>query len=80
MKIPVIRKLVNQYTVTELQAAEEALYDEKSLPIEVEGDDEGEQLTHIIAALWVKNDMFQNNTELGKSLRNYTQKVRSSID
>jgi hypothetical protein len=80
MKIPVIRKMVNQYTTTDLQAAEQALYDEKPMPIEVEGDDEGEQLTHIIAALWIKNDMARNNTELGKSLRNYTQKVRSSID
>ncbi len=80
MKIPVIRKLVTQYSVNELQAAEQALYNEKPTPIDVEGDDEGEQLTHIIAALWIKNDMARNNTELGKSLRNYTQKVRSSID
>lgn len=80
MKIPVIRKLVTQYSVNELQAAEQALYDEKPMPIDVDGDDEGEQLTHIIAALWIKNDMVQNHTELGKSLRNYTQKVRGSID
>jgi tetrahydromethanopterin S-methyltransferase subunit A len=80
MKVPAIRKLVNQYSVDELQSAEEALYEEKPMPIEVEGKDEGEQLTHVIAALWIKNDMAQNNLELGKSLRNYTQKVRSSID
>ncbi len=80
MKVPAIRKLVNQYSVDELQSAEEALYEEKPMPIEVEGEDEGEQLTHVIAALWIKNDMAQNNLELGKSLRNYTQKVRSSID
>jgi hypothetical protein len=80
MKIPAIRKLVDHFSAAELQAAEKALYDEKPLPIEVEGEDEGEQLTHIIAALWIKNDMAQNNTELGKSLRNYTRKVRSSID
>lgn len=80
MKIPVIRKLVTQYTATDLQVAEQCLYDEKPMPIDVEGEDEGEQLTHIIAALWIKNDMVQNHTELGKSLRNYTQKVRSSID
>jgi hypothetical protein len=80
MKVPAIRKLVNQYSVDELQSAEEALYEVKPMPIEVEGEDEGEQLTHVIAALWIKNDMAQNNLELGKSLRNYTQKVRSSID
>lgn len=33
MKIPVIRKLVTQYSVNELQAAEQALYNENQHPL-----------------------------------------------
>jgi len=80
MQLPVIRKMVEAYTIEELQAAEAAIYDEKKPDIEIEGEDEGEQLTHIIAALWIKDDMEKNGTELKNSLRAYTQKVRKSID
>ncbi|PKP54008.1 MAG: hypothetical protein CVT92_01285 [Bacteroidetes bacterium HGW-Bacteroidetes-1] len=80
MKVPVIKKLAETYSLEELQNAENAIYDEQQPSIEVEGEDEGEQLTHIIAAIWIKNDMAENGSELKNSLRNYTQKVRKSID
>lgn len=80
MKVPVIKKLAETYSLEELQNAEKAIYDEQQPSIEVEGEDEGEQLTHIIAAIWIKNDMAENGSELKNSLRNYTQKVRKSID
>ena len=57
MKVPVIKKLAETYSLEELQNAEKAIYDEQQPSIEVEGEDEGEQLTHIIAAIWIKNDM-----------------------
>jgi hypothetical protein len=80
MKIPAIKKLVESCSVEQLQQAENELYDEQLPSVEVEGEDEGEQLTHIIAALWIKNDMAENGTDLKTSLRTYTQKVRKSID
>jgi hypothetical protein len=80
MKIPAIKKLVESYSIEQLQQAENELYDEQLPSIEVEGEDEGEQLTHIIAALWIKNDMSANGSDMKTSLRNYTQKVRKSID
>jgi hypothetical protein len=80
MKIPAIKKLIESYSVAQLQQAENELYDEQLPSIEVEGEDEGEQLTHIIAALWIKNDMVASGSDLKTSLRNYTQKVRKSID
>ncbi len=80
MKIPVIKKLVDSFTLDELAQAEAAIYAEQQPAIEVEGEDEGEQLTHIIAAMWIKNDMAEQGTDLKTSLRTYTQKVRKSID
>ncbi|MDP3463875.1 MAG: hypothetical protein Q8S18_13865 [Bacteroidales bacterium] len=80
MKIPVIKKLVDSFTLDELAQAETAIYAELQPAIEVEGEDEGEQLTHIIAAMWIKNDMAEQGTDLKTSLRTYTQKVRKSID
>jgi len=79
MQIPVIKKLVETYTEEQLKLAEEAIIEEQNPAIEIEGKDEGEKLTHVIAALFVIDDMRKNNTEFRVSLRNYTQKVRNSI-
>ncbi|PRY14942.1 hypothetical protein CLV24_103181 [Pontibacter ummariensis] len=79
MKIPAIKKLVENYTLEELMAAEAAIVDEQQLAIEVEGEDEGEQLTHVLAAVWILNEMEDNGTEFKAALRQYTQKVRTSI-
>ena len=80
MKIPAIKKLVESYKVTQLKEAEEALYEEQNLAIEVGGEDEGEQLTHIIAAIWIIQKMESENLDFKKALREYTQKVRESIN
>lgn len=79
MQIPVVKKIVAEYTLEQLQAAEEALLNEDRPSISIEGEDEGEQLTHVMAAIWIKNDMENNNNPLPKALRNYTEKVRKSI-
>ena len=80
MKIPAIKKLVDQYDLGQLREAEEALSEEKELSIVVDGDDEGEQLTHVIAAVWILEKM-QEDPELAfkDALRLYTGKVRESI-
>jgi hypothetical protein len=79
MQIPVIKKIVEQYSLKELQKAENDLVEEKPIAIEVEGEDEGEQLTHVIAAIWVKEEMEKEGIPLNKAVRNYTVKVRKSI-
>ena len=78
MKIPAIKKLVENYSTEQLAKAEEDIIEERELEIEVEGEDEGEQLTHVIAASWILNEM-SNGVEFKKALRAYTQKVRDSI-
>ncbi|MCJ8163838.1 hypothetical protein MKJ04_03225 [Pontibacter sp. E15-1] len=79
MKIPAIKKLVEEYSLKELMAAEEAIVEEQQPAIEVAGEDEGEQLTHVLAAVWILNDMQDNGTDFKTALREYTKKVRVSI-
>jgi hypothetical protein len=78
MKIPEIKKLVES-TIEELVQAEVDILNEVEPQIEVGGADEGEKLTHIMAAIWIKNDMNDNGSDLNKAIRNYSVKVRNSI-
>jgi hypothetical protein len=80
MKIPVIKKLVEIESYENLQKAEESLLNGENLAIEVDGDDEGEQLTHIIAAMWIQEKMKEEGLDFKTALREYTKKVRESIN
>ncbi len=79
MQIPVIKDLVAKYSIDDLKKAEDDLLEEKELSIEVGGEDEGEQLTHILAAIWVIHEMDKQGIPVGKAIREYTVKVRKSI-
>jgi hypothetical protein len=79
MKIPSIKKLVDNYSLDELKAAEEALLEEKNPAIEVEGEDEGEKLTHVMAAQFIKQEMQEKAVDYMTALRTYSSRVRSSI-
>ena len=79
MKIPAIKRLVETHTLPALVAAEEALLEEQAPPFEVEGEDEGEQLTHVFAAIFILNHMQDHGAEFKDALREYTKKVRVSI-
>ncbi len=47
--------------------------------IKIEGKDEGEQLTHVLAAIFILEHMAENGVDLKTALREYTLKVRNSI-
>ena len=79
MKIPAIKKLVETYDINQLIQAEEAIVEEQPLAIEVDGDDEGEQLTHVLAAVWILNHIDDTGADFKTALREYTKKVRVSI-
>lgn len=79
MKIPVIKEAVEKFSIDELEAAEVAILEEKPLKIDIQGDDEGEQLTHVMAAIAIKLQMEKDGLPFPKALRNYTQRVRKSI-
>ena len=57
MNLAAVRTLVETYTNHDLQQAEAQLLEGEPLTIDVQGEDEGEQLTHILAALWVRQHM-----------------------
>ncbi|MBK6984515.1 MAG: hypothetical protein IPL10_10425 [Bacteroidetes bacterium] len=78
MQIPVIKKLVEQYSLAQLQSAEEAMMEEQKPAIDVEGKDEGECLTHVLASIYIKEKMEQG-TAFNQALRDFSQRVRKSI-
>jgi hypothetical protein len=79
MKLPVIKQLVELYTLEQLQQAEEQLLNEQPIAIEVDGDDEGEQLTHILGAIDVLERVKNENKDKSTALREFFQRVRNSI-
>ena len=79
MKIGVIKKLAESLSMDELRAAEEALYNDLTLPTMIEGDDEGEKLTHVLAAIFIQEYIGENDSDLKTALREYAIKVRKSI-
>mgnify|MGYP001122573214 CR=1 len=79
MKIPVVKKLVENHSLEALVKAEAMILEDEVPTIEIEGEDQGEQLTHVIAAQWILKDMRESGDEARVSLRKYTQKVRNSI-
>lgn len=80
MQLAVIKQLAESHSTAELRAAEDALLNEQQPEIAVEGKDEGEQLTHVLAAIEIHNDMSKNSLDFRTALRNYTQRVRNSIN
>lgn len=78
MKIPVIKKLAEDHDIPTLEKAEEAILSEEQPAIEVLGDDEGEQLTHVLAAIEIRRSMEGGKTA-NEAVRAYSQRVRKSI-
>ena len=78
MKVPVIKKLCETYSLEEITKAEEAIAEGLTPEIEIEGEDEGEQLTHAFGAKFVL-ERVKIGVDMKSALREFTQKVRSSI-
>jgi len=79
MNIPVIKTLVDNFSLEELELVELALADEKEPEIHIEGQDAGERLTHAFAAVWILNKMNSTGQDFKTVLREYTRKLRESI-
>ncbi|MBC6991841.1 DUF6952 family protein [Hymenobacter sp. BT491] len=80
MKMPAIKRLVETQPLPALVAAEEALLEEREPSFEVEGEDEGEKLTHVFAAIFILNHMQDNGSEFKDAMREFTKKVRVSLN
>jgi hypothetical protein len=79
MKIPIIKQLVETFSIEELKNAEHALAEGEKSNIDISGEDEGEQLTHAYAALWIKTKIENEGLDFKTALREYTNRVRKSI-
>ena len=75
-----IKKAVELYSLDELMKAEDALLNEQLPEIEIEGSDEGEKLTHVLAAIFCKHEMQHSGLNLNQAIRLYSQRVRNSIN
>lgn len=79
MHLPTIKQLCAEHSFDALAAAEDALMNEQPLPFAVPGQDEGEQLTHLSGALWVLQRV-KDGADMSTALREFTQRVRGSIN
>lgn len=79
MEIKVIKELAAKYSEAQLQNAEEVLSDGNIPEIEIEGKDEGEQLTHVLAAIFCQQEMNYTGCTINEAIRSYSKKVRNSI-
>ena len=80
MKIPCIKHLVETQTIDTLRVAEDQLINEETPGFEIEGEYEGEKLTHVFAAIWILNHMQDHGSTFPVALREFTKKVRVSIN
>lgn len=78
MKIPAIKKLIEDHSYEEICKAEEQIAEGEMPCIPVEGEDEGEQLTHCYGAKWILEEI-QKGKDEKTALREFTQRVRASI-
>lgn len=80
MKIDEVKRLATTANIESLKKAEIELTEGNPLPLEVHGEDEGEQLTHILSAIWILEHMQTTGCNLPSAMRALTQKVRTSIN
>ena len=78
MRRDAIRTLIDIQTRESLTAAKEAILRGRVLPFAVEGSDESEKLTNLLAALHVL-DMVQQGVDFDAALRQYIAQVRGTI-
>jgi hypothetical protein len=79
MKLPVIKKLVETYTLEQCEKAEQQMLEGLETDIAVEGDDDGEKLTHVLGAIEILKQIKTQNIEPRNAIRDFFERVRNSI-
>lgn len=79
MKILAVKDLVEIYDDVQLAAMEESIMKGLEPDKPIPGDDEGEQLTHILAARWVMQTVQATGCDVMTAIRQYSQRVRKSL-
>jgi hypothetical protein len=80
MKIAVIKKLAEDFNLDQINEFIQLLENGEEVSQEIEGQDEGEKLTHLLGAQWILEQMSKNNSDLMTEWRNFSSRVRSSIN
>ncbi|MDZ4839928.1 MAG: hypothetical protein SGJ04_07965 [Bacteroidota bacterium] len=80
MKLASIKIILEKYSAIEIATSIAQLDEGENSVIQIEGDDEGDLMTHLLAAEWIINEAEKNRTEIKVELRNYTARVRKSIN
>jgi hypothetical protein len=79
MKLAVIKNLAETQSLETLKQLEELLLNGENLPIEVGGEDEGEQLTHILGAIDILERVKNEGIDVRTAIRGFSERVRNSI-
>ncbi len=79
MQINSIKKLVENESLGNLRKAVDEIEQEQPLSIPIDGANEGEKLTHVLAAVWILEKMQCETVDFKTALRAYTKRVRTSI-
>ncbi len=80
MKIPIIKQLVETYTLEQLTAAETAIAEGETPVIDIIGEDEGEQLTHAYASMFIRKLIDEQGMNFQTAMREYTKMVRETLN
>ncbi len=79
MKVPALKKLVESYTLEQCIDAEQQLLEGEKPTIEIDGADEGEQLTHILGAIDILTRVKEEGKDIKTATREFIDRVRNSI-
>lgn len=80
MKVAAIKKLVERHSLDECLKAEQSLMNGDVPEIEIEGADEGEQLTHILGAIDILEHVARDGKDIHTATRDFIERVRNSIN
>jgi hypothetical protein len=75
MNVPVVKKLASECSRTQIDEAVLAFEKNRSNLLSVEGNDDGEKMSNLLAAQFVRHRM-DNGMELNLALREYGQRVK----
>jgi hypothetical protein len=78
MNVPAVRKLASENSRDVIDEAVLAFEKNRSNPLSVEGSNEGEIMSNLLAAQFVRHRM-DNGMELNVALREYGQRVKGIL-
>ena len=78
MKIAEVKRLVTSYTVEQIEDAVTAFETDRKNVLEVSGENDGEKMSHLLAASFVRRQM-DKGLDLNSAVREYSKRVRSIL-